>query len=140
MISPDQEAKILRFYHAEKWPIATIARQLGVHHGTVRRVLVQSGVAEVWVPMMMAGVLNNPRRLTNAFGNWATAIARLAGALVSLDLEAWSADALAGLPGLDEDEDRADELAFVREWFPALVEMFEGARAKGCVIIHETMY
>ena len=27
MISPDQEAKILRFYHAEKWPIATIARQ-----------------------------------------------------------------------------------------------------------------
>jgi transposase len=46
MISPEQEAKILRFYHAEKWPIATIARQLGVHHGTVRRVLVQSGVAE----------------------------------------------------------------------------------------------
>jgi transposase len=46
MISSEQEAKILRFYHAEKWPIATIARQLGVHHGTVRRVLVQSGVAE----------------------------------------------------------------------------------------------
>jgi transposase len=46
MISSDQEAKILRFYHAEKWPISTIARQLGMHHGTVRRVLAQSGVAE----------------------------------------------------------------------------------------------
>jgi len=46
MIAPDQEAKILRLYHAEKWPVATIARQLGVHHGTVRRVLVQSGVPE----------------------------------------------------------------------------------------------
>ena len=45
MISPDQEAKILRLYYAEKWPFATIARQLGVHHGTVRRVLAQSGAA-----------------------------------------------------------------------------------------------
>lgn len=44
MISPEHEAKILRFYHAEKWPIATIARQVGVHHGAVRRVLAQSGV------------------------------------------------------------------------------------------------
>jgi len=46
MISSDLEAKILRFHHVENWPIGTIARQLGVHHDTVRRVLVQSGVAE----------------------------------------------------------------------------------------------
>jgi transposase len=46
MIAAEQEAKILRLHHAEKWPITTIARQLGVHHGTVRRVLAQSGVSE----------------------------------------------------------------------------------------------
>lgn len=46
MISSDLEAKILRFHHVEKWPIGTIARHLGTHHGTVQRVLVQSGVAE----------------------------------------------------------------------------------------------
>ncbi|HXM69974.1 MAG TPA: IS21 family transposase [Thermoanaerobaculia bacterium] len=46
MITAEQEASILRLYHAEKWRVHTIARQLGVHHTTVRRVLVQAGVAE----------------------------------------------------------------------------------------------
>ncbi len=40
----DLEAKILRFHHVEKWPVGTIARQLGVHHGTVDRVLSQAGL------------------------------------------------------------------------------------------------
>ena len=45
MVIPiDLETKILRLYHAEKWPIGTIARQLGVHHGTVTRVLAQAGL------------------------------------------------------------------------------------------------
>src|ERR1700687_1055184 len=44
MISRTLEAEILRLYHAEGWPIGTIGRQLHVHHGTVRRVLWQSGV------------------------------------------------------------------------------------------------
>ncbi len=43
---PEIEAKILRLYHAEHWPVGTIARQLGVHHDTVARVLVQAGVIE----------------------------------------------------------------------------------------------
>jgi transposase len=47
MISRAVEAEILRVYHAEGWPIGTIARQLHVHHGTVRRVLWQSGVTVV---------------------------------------------------------------------------------------------
>ena len=34
-IPPELEAQILRYYHVEKWPIGTIARQLHVHHGTV---------------------------------------------------------------------------------------------------------
>lgn len=44
MIAKEKEAVILRLYHAEHWPVGTIARQLGVHHTTVQRVLRQSGV------------------------------------------------------------------------------------------------
>jgi len=43
-IAPDLEARILRYYHVEKWRIGTIARQLHVHGGTVRRVLAQAGL------------------------------------------------------------------------------------------------
>ncbi len=43
-ISAELEAKILRYYHVEKWRVGTIARQLGVHHGTVQRVLRRAGV------------------------------------------------------------------------------------------------
>lgn len=44
MISKDVEARIQRLYHAERWRIGTIARQLGLHHSTVRRVLARAGV------------------------------------------------------------------------------------------------
>ncbi len=37
-------AQILRLFHAEHWRVGTIARQLGVHHSTVERVLRESGV------------------------------------------------------------------------------------------------
>jgi len=43
MIAPARAAEILRLYHAEKWKPGTLARQLGVHHDTVRRVLAQAG-------------------------------------------------------------------------------------------------
>ena len=45
MISPERAAEILRLYHAEKWRVGTLARQLGVHHNTVRRILAQAGQA-----------------------------------------------------------------------------------------------
>ena len=45
MISAEKTAEILRVYHAEKWKVGTISRQLGVHHDTVRRVLAQAGQA-----------------------------------------------------------------------------------------------
>jgi transposase len=35
------EVEILRLSHAEKWPVGTIAVQLGVHHDVVERVLAQ---------------------------------------------------------------------------------------------------
>lgn len=44
---PEIEAQILRCHHAEKWPVGTIARQLHVHHGVVRRVLAQAGLPRV---------------------------------------------------------------------------------------------
>ncbi|MEZ4297642.1 MAG: helix-turn-helix domain-containing protein [Polyangiaceae bacterium] len=51
MIAKEKEAEIQRLYHAEKWPIGTIATQLGVHHTTVQRVLQHAGVqAKVVAP------------------------------------------------------------------------------------------
>lgn len=44
MISRELEAEILRLHHAEGWPVGTLARQLRVHHSTVRRVLGQAGI------------------------------------------------------------------------------------------------
>jgi transposase len=46
MIPRDKEADIARLARAEKWPVGTIAHQLGVHHSVVRRVLGQLGVLE----------------------------------------------------------------------------------------------
>jgi len=43
-IPPEREAQILRYFHVERWRVHTIARQLGVHNSTVRRVLAQAGV------------------------------------------------------------------------------------------------
>ena len=50
VIAPDIEAQILRYHHAEKWTVGTIARQLHVHHSTVRRVLAQAGLAQAGPP------------------------------------------------------------------------------------------
>ena len=49
-ISPEEEAKILRYYHVEKWPVGTIAKQLGRHHATVDRVLSQAGLPKAERP------------------------------------------------------------------------------------------
>lgn len=49
-ISKELEAKILRYFHVEKWKVGTISRQLGVHHGTVDRVLSQAGLPKAERP------------------------------------------------------------------------------------------
>ena len=46
-IPPELEAQILRYYHVEKWRTGTIARHLGVHHGSVERVLAQAGLPSI---------------------------------------------------------------------------------------------
>jgi len=42
-IDREREAEIVRLVLAEKWPIGTVATQLGVHHSVVRRVLERVG-------------------------------------------------------------------------------------------------
>lgn len=49
-ISSELEAKILRYFHVEKWRVGTIARQLGIHHSTVDRVLSQAGLPKAERP------------------------------------------------------------------------------------------
>ena len=44
MIPHDIEEKILRLYFIEQWRVSTIAKQCGVHHTTVRRVLHDRGM------------------------------------------------------------------------------------------------
>jgi len=44
VISKDLEAQILRLHHAERWPVGTIAVQLGVHPDAVERVIAQEGL------------------------------------------------------------------------------------------------
>jgi transposase len=46
VISDELKAKILRYFHVEKWRVGTISRQLDIHHTTVQRILLQSGSAE----------------------------------------------------------------------------------------------
>jgi transposase len=44
VIPKQLEERIVRLHFVEKWPVGTIARQVGVHHTTVKRVLHQKGV------------------------------------------------------------------------------------------------
>ena len=44
MIDDEQEAQIRRLYFEKSWRMGSIARELGIHHSTVGRVLSQSGV------------------------------------------------------------------------------------------------
>jgi len=50
VISREREAEILRYYHVEKWRVGTIARQIGVHHNVVKRVLAQAGLPRFGTP------------------------------------------------------------------------------------------
>ncbi len=49
-IPPDLEARILRYYHVEKWRVGTIAKQLRVHPETVGWVLAQAGLPRIGPP------------------------------------------------------------------------------------------
>jgi hypothetical protein len=67
-------------------------------------------------------------------------VSRLADYLAAVEPQRWTADALRPLPDLEDDDDRADELAFVREWFPVLVALYQRARAERRVLVLESIY
>jgi transposase len=55
-IAPDLSAQILRYHHAERWPVGTISSQLNVHRETVIRVLMQSGASPIIPAQRPSGV------------------------------------------------------------------------------------
>lgn len=65
-------------------------------------------------------------------------VARLCDALDAIVPARWTLADLADLADLHVD-DRADELAFAQEWFPALQSLYRQARDKGQVIVCETI-
>lgn len=67
-------------------------------------------------------------------------VARLAAYLAAVQPQRWTVDDLRLLRDLADEEERADELAFVCEWFPALVELYQRAQAKQYVLIIENIY
>jgi len=46
MISAELKAKVRRLFHAEGWPVGTIARFVGLHHSAVRGALLKDGVPQ----------------------------------------------------------------------------------------------
>jgi hypothetical protein len=67
-------------------------------------------------------------------------VARLAGYLAGVQPQRWTVDDLRLLRDLGDDDERADELAFVREWFPVLVELYQRAQTERRVLVIENIY
>jgi hypothetical protein len=66
-------------------------------------------------------------------------VERLADYLDSLDPQTWTVTDLALLEGIDSEEDRAEELEFVRDWFPALRDLYRRARDRKQVVVCEVL-
>src|ERR1043165_8937819 len=58
MITPDQRAQNRRAPHAEHWKVGTIAAELGLHHDTVRRAIVDDHVVSPVDPRVTASILD----------------------------------------------------------------------------------
>lgn len=65
-------------------------------------------------------------------------VARLSVYLDGIDPALWQAADLAALPGMI-DEERTEELEFVRDWFGDLVDLYRRAKQRDFVIICETV-
>jgi hypothetical protein len=66
-------------------------------------------------------------------------VQRLGDYLLGLEPERWTAADLTGLPDATTEEDRADELAFVREWLPPLRELYQRCARHGRVLVCELL-
>jgi hypothetical protein len=68
-----------------------------------------------------------------------SAVTRLAAELGAVDPARWAPADLAALPDLADEDDRAEELAFAQEWFPALAGLYRRAADTGRVVVCERM-
>jgi hypothetical protein len=66
-------------------------------------------------------------------------VVRLANLLGGERVDDWQAEQLAGLPYLATEEEQAEELDYVQEWFPALRTLYERAAERGQIIICELL-
>ena len=67
-------------------------------------------------------------------------VARLADYLATVEPQRWTVDDLRQLHDLEDDDERADELAFVREWFPVLVDLYRRTQVQGRIMVVESIY
>src|SRR5262249_2657994 len=58
MITADQRAQIRRLHYAEQWKVGTIAAELGLHHDTVRRAILDDHVVSPVEPRVVASILD----------------------------------------------------------------------------------
>lgn len=66
-------------------------------------------------------------------------VARLRDYLAAVDPARWNTEDLRSVPSLADEDDRREELDFVREWFPALRDLYRGAAAQGQVVVCEVL-
>lgn len=69
--------------------------------------------------------------------NDADDIKRLTAWMRGIDPATWNVDDLARLPEFADADERAEELAYVKDWWPPLVELYAGAEKRGEVIVCE---
>ncbi|HVS35224.1 MAG TPA: hypothetical protein VMS17_06550 [Gemmataceae bacterium] len=67
-------------------------------------------------------------------------VARLTAYLATVRPERWSQSDLVGAPGAENEEEQEQELAFAREWFPALADLFRRAQERSWVLVHESIF
>ncbi len=71
--------------------------------------------------------------------NDAADVARLAGYLAGVDPRHWTAAELADLRDAGDEEERVEEVELVREWFPALCDLYRRAAAQRRMVVCEVL-
>jgi hypothetical protein len=71
--------------------------------------------------------------------NDAADVARLENYLTKVNPQGWTPADLAPLAELTDEEERADELEYVRDWFPALCELYQRARQRSEMVVCEIL-
>jgi hypothetical protein len=71
--------------------------------------------------------------------NDAADVARLADYLAGLDPQAWTPADLSALPDLADEQERADELEYARDWLPPLRDLYRQAREQERIVVCERL-